>query len=136
MGCPAVWRGVGTGRPNDWKLRGQLRDSSRADCRRRYGREPSIFGPVNKLYADQWRLGAVGNRRRSPVGLVAGKGMTAIFKGELEAATARRDELNAKGLHACLSGCKASGYEVLVRAEIVGACKEIGRLPDGTSETK
>ena len=54
--------------------------------------------------------------------------MTTIFKGNLTDARTIVDALKTCGLYSTLSGHKASGYEVLVRDEIVGACKETGAL--------
>ncbi len=54
--------------------------------------------------------------------------MKAIFKGNLTKARTIVDALKTCGLYSTLSGHKASGYEVLVRDEIAGTCKETGAL--------
>lgn len=50
--------------------------------------------------------------------------MKSVFQGTLSESTARIERLKARGIYACLSGCKASGYEVLVREAVAGSCEE------------
>ena len=54
--------------------------------------------------------------------------MKTIFNGNLEAATERIVKLKARGIYACLSGCKGTGYEVLVRDAVAGTANENGQI--------